>query len=74
MKSLTLNMSLKFFSSDLEDSKGEATEVELDNMAIIGTTSTVIRGFQKSFWKFANSGQINRKNLVNSSGNPSRCA
>ena len=56
MKSLTSNMSLKFFLTDLEDSKEEPIEVELDLMAIIETTRAeislmVIQGCQKSVWK-----------------------
>ena len=42
MKSLTSNMSLKFFLTDLEDSKEETIEVELDLMAIIETTRAEI--------------------------------
>ena len=40
MKSLTSNMSLKYFLTDLEDSKEETIEVEQDLMAIIETTRT----------------------------------
>ena len=42
MKSLTSNMSLKFFLTDLEDNKGETIEVEVDLMAIIETTRAKI--------------------------------
>ena len=42
MKSLTSNISLKFFLMDLEDSKEETIEVELNLMAIIETTRAEI--------------------------------
>ena len=42
MKPPTSNMSLKFFLTDLEDSKEETMEVELNLMAIIETTRVEI--------------------------------